>query len=415
MEGRRRHSRGATIRVKARAGAMRPIKQQERSSDGKKTRFLSGPMAMRLRPRSGDFAQMRLGCTIQWATRLSGAKTGMAITRQVPRPTHKVLHKFQTRLCGAVLGATFPSAAGRLAALPSARPSLAATSVFAWWWKHRPPLFNHKPQTTNHEPQITVWPLHYGKESVADYAKRVNLPPTQMLDLGGGVKMDLVLIPAGKFLMGSPETEQERDTNETQHEVTITNPFYMAKCETTQEQYEAIIGGNPSSFKSPKNPVEQVSWDTAQTFCLKLSAKYGKAVRLPTEAEWEYACRAGTRTAYHTGDSVEDLARAGWYLNLNGAVSRSTHPVGQKAVNAWGLYDMHGNVWEWCQDWYGEYPAGSATDPQGAAQGALRVVRGGSRICVPPGCRSAYRNRSGPGSRNVDLGFRVVVGAPRTP
>ena len=164
-------------------------------------------------------------------------------------------------------------------------------------------------------------------------------------------------------------------TTKTQHEVTITKPFYMGKYVVTQEQYEAIMGNNPSHFKGAQNPVEMVSWDDAQAFCQKLSKKSGKTVRLPTEAEWEYACRAGTSTKYYSGDSEEDLKRVAWYeANSND----TTHPVGQKEPNKFGLYDMHGNVWQWCQDWYGDYTANEVADPQGPAQGASRVLRGGS-------------------------------------
>jgi len=224
---------------------------------------------------------------------------------------------------------------------------------------------------------------------VAAYAKEHGLDATVSLDLGGGVTMEFVLIPAGKFIMGSPETEKDRLDNETQHEVTISKPFYMGRYEVTHEQYEAVRGKKPSAFKGAKNPVDSVPWEGAQEFCKKLSAKTGKTVQLPTEAQWEYACRAGTKTRFYSGDAEGDLDRVAWY----GANSKGlTHPVGQKGANAWGLYDMHGNVWEWCQDWYGEYAAGAATDPQGAASGPARVLRGGSWNGGPGGCRSACRS-----------------------
>jgi len=252
-------------------------------------------------------------------------------------------------------------------------------------------------------------PIPPPSADVAAYAKEHGLEPAMSLDLGKGVKLELVLIPAGKFMMGCPETEKDRQPIETQHEVTISKPFYMGKYEVTQEQYEAITGTNPSTSKGAKNPVEIVSWDDAQEFCKKVSAKTGKTVRLPTEAEWEFACRAGTTTTYYTGDTEADLNLAAWYNhNSNG----TTHPVGQKEPNAWGLYDMHGNVFEWCQDWYGEYPAGAATDPKGAANGQFRVLRGGSWNINPRNCRSANRIRVTPDSRNSFSGFRVVLAGP---
>ena len=240
----------------------------------------------------------------------------------------------------------------------------------------------------------------------------VELPKELTLDLGGGVKLELVLIPAGKFMMGSAVGEKDRVATETQHEVTLSKPFYMGKYAVTQEQYEKVMGANPSHFKGAKNPVETVSWDNAQDFCKKLSATSGKTVRLPTEAEREYACRAGSTTTYCFGDNENGLGEYAWYASNS---DNKTHPVGEKKPNAWGLYDMHGNVWEWCQDWYGDYPAGAVTDPQGAAQGAGRVLRGGCWGGVPGGCRSARRGSGFPGCRSGGVGFRVVVVAPRTP
>src|ERR1035437_4037473 len=158
-------------------------------------------------------------------------------------------------------------------------------------------------------------PLWDGKESVVDYAKRAGLEPTRTLDLGDGVKLELVLIPAAKFMMGSPETEKYRQANEgPQHEVTIRQAFYMAKNMVTQEQYKKVMGSNPSNFrKDAQNPVEVVSWDDTQEFCKKLSTTSGKTVRLPTEAEWEYSCRAGSTTAFCFGDNHKDLADYAWY------------------------------------------------------------------------------------------------------
>jgi formylglycine-generating enzyme required for sulfatase activity len=195
------------------------------------------------------------------------------------------------------------------------------------------------------------------------------------------------------------------------HEVTLSAPYYLGKFEITQEQYQQIMGDNPGLFRRRDLPVEQVSWDDAQEFCKKVSEKTGSVVRLPTDAEWERACRAGTKTTYYTGDAETDLDRAGWHARNS---KSATHPVGQKTPNAWGVYDMHGNVCEWCGDWYGDYARGAQRDPTGAAAGEARVLRGGSWRDVPWSCRSAFRHRSAPGYRNFNFGFRVVVVA-RTP
>jgi len=235
-------------------------------------------------------------------------------------------------------------------------------------------------------------------------------PATLTFDFGRGVAMKLVLIAPGKFMMGSPDSEQDRAKNEgPQHEVTISKPFYMGVTEVTQAQYEAVMGTNPSNFRGPANPVERVSWDEAAEFCRKLSAKAGKTFRLPTEAEWEYACRAGSKTRFSFGDSDSVLGDYAWYGSNSGG---KTQPVGQKKPNAWGLYDMHGNVWEWCADWFGSYSSGASTDPQGAGSGGRRVVRGGSwHGIATDSFRCAYRTDRAPSDRNVFYGFRCA----RTP
>ena len=224
------------------------------------------------------------------------------------------------------------------------------------------------------------------------------------------IGMKLRLIPAGEFMMGSPGTESDRDDDETQHRVSITKPFYLGETEVTQEQYQKVMGTNPSQFKGPQNPVEKVSWTDAVEFCRKLSAMpaektAGHVYRLPTEAEWEFACRAGTTTAYGFGDDASRLGDYGWFDDNSGS---KTHPVGEKKPNGWGLYDMHGNVYEWCQDWYGAYPSGSATDPTGATSGSVRVSRGGSWKLIARYCRSAIRAWSTPEDRYDILGFRVL-------
>ena len=251
-----------------------------------------------------------------------------------------------------------------------------------------------------------------------DNAASLGVDKHPALDLGGGVKMKLVLIPAGRFLMGSPETEAGRSSNEgPQREVTISKAFYMGATEVTQEQYEAVTGSNPSDFKGKTNPVEQVFWYDAVKFCQALSTKTGRKARLPTEAEWEYACRAGTATPFHTGTFLgTDRANYEADYALPGARKANYRakaiPVGSFNANAWGLCDMHGNVCEWCGDWYVDsYANAKNQDPQGPATGARRVVRGGSWGSNPWGCRSAGRNRYNPHGRINHFGFRVVLSA----
>ncbi len=248
---------------------------------------------------------------------------------------------------------------------------------------------------------------------------------TKELQLGGGVKMELVPVPAGEFMMGSPSSESGRGNDESRHRVRITKPFYMSVTEVTQEQYRAIMGTNPSHFNGDSRlPVERVSWNDAVEFCRRLSERTGMDARLPTEAEWEYACRAGSRTTYSFGDSPHSLGdyawyegnsqRAGIYLRnpLGGPYQgNTTHPVGQKKPNAWGLYDMHGNVWEWCEDWYGaDYYANSAVeDPKGPGSGSSRIARGGAWDQNAANCRSATRGTCAPTNRFPNIGFRVVL------
>ena len=232
------------------------------------------------------------------------------------------------------------------------------------------------------------------------------------LDLGGGVMMKLALIRGGSFLMGSPSGESKRDEDEAlPHRVTISKPFYMGIHEVTQEQYQAVMGTNPSRFNGASNPVEQVSWKDATEFCDKLSNSTGKTVRLPTEAEWEYACRAGSHTRFCCGDSDSGLGQYAWHAGNSG---KQTHPAGQKKPNTFGLHDMHGNVWEWCEDWYGEDARRNARDSRGPGSGSNPVVlRGGSYSSYPRYCRSACRLKYGYVVRCVPVGFRVVVSAGR--
>jgi formylglycine-generating enzyme required for sulfatase activity len=231
-----------------------------------------------------------------------------------------------------------------------------------------------------------------------------------MLKLPGGVSLKMALIPPGSFWMGSPEG-QGSDHEHPRHRVTLTQGFYLGVCPVTQSQWQAVMGSNPSRFKGEHRPVEMVSWDDCQKFCEELGKKTGKRYRLPSEAEWEYACRAGTLTEYHTGDGVEALKRAGWCsYDGNYGSAKETKPVGQFERNAWGLFDMHGNVWEWCLDDMRKYTKEDYTDRIDRTTGRVaRVLRGGSWDSIPSRCRAAYRLRFGPGIANVNIGLRVVL------
>ena len=222
--------------------------------------------------------------------------------------------------------------------------------------------------------------------------------PEMSVDLGSGHRMTLVQIAAGTFMMGS----NTGDSNEKPaHEVTISHDFWMGKYDVTQDQWQAVMGRNPSTCRGADLPVEQVSWDDCQQFLSRLNAQGKGTFRLPTEAEWEYACRAGT-----TGERYGDLDAIAWYAGNSGTTS---HPVGQKQANAFGLYDMNGNVWQWCQDWKGGYPSDSVTDPQGPYNGSYRVLRGGSWADAAAFARSAGRFNSPPVYRGLGLGFRVAA------
>jgi formylglycine-generating enzyme required for sulfatase activity len=237
------------------------------------------------------------------------------------------------------------------------------------------------------------------------------------------IGMKFVWVPPGSFLMGSTKEEMERQPfdilafrqDETQHKVTLTKGFYMAVCTVTQEQWQAVMGNNPSYFKGERDlPVERVSWNDCQEFINKLRGKDRKPYRLPTEAEWEYACRAGTTTPFYCGGTIS-TGQANYdgnftYGNGRKGVRRGkTTPVGSFPANAWGLYDMHGNVWQWCQDWLGDYPHKEVVDPQGPATGVTRVMRGGSYSQKPEDCRSAKRNGGVlPNRRDaINIGFRL--------
>ena len=341
------------------------------------------------------------------------------------------------------------------------------------------------------------YPTWDNQESVAAYALRANLPPIFTLDLGNGIKLNLVLIPAGKFMMGTAEPSsvdimsyrknivigqaltaasaaiillillgaairarrqgrrsqlslgklillvavtggcvlsamhwrqtlrdldivQEEylaararfdstdDSEKPAHLVMLTTPFYMGEFVVTQNQYFQVTGLTPSTFKAGNNPVESVLWEEARAFCRKLSEQTKHTVRLPTEAEWEYACRAGTSTSYWSGGTELDLARVAWYSE-NGKAT--THPVGQKDPNPFGLYDMHGNVRQWCEDWFDSdyYQYSEFVNPPGPANGLERVSRGGTRYDDAWKCRSACRWGSNPDFRDCLISFRIVM------
>jgi formylglycine-generating enzyme required for sulfatase activity len=222
-------------------------------------------------------------------------------------------------------------------------------------------------------------------------------------DLGKGVKLEMVLIPAGKFVMGSPESEVGRSDYETQHKVTLTKHYYMGKYEFTQEQWKAVMGKNPSYTKGAKLPVTNVSWEDCQEFIKKLNGITKGKYRLPTEAEWEYACRAGTTTAYSFGAKITPKD-----ANYDDSGIYEPVAVGSYKPNAFGLYDMHGNVWEWCEDWKADYPKGAVTDPKGPATGEYRVLRGGSFYYGGSTARSSIRDDTSPSGRSNGDGFRLA-------
>jgi formylglycine-generating enzyme required for sulfatase activity len=271
------------------------------------------------------------------------------------------------------------------------------------------------------------------KSSVVDTK---SLPKDFAADLGGGVKLEMVLIPAGEFMMGSPDSDKGAAKDEKpQHRVRITRPFYLGKYPVTQEQWTALMSTNPSHFSGPRNPVEEVSWDDCQSFFTRLNQKVAEGTiqhgdyshgsgpslgpkkagagkfQLPTEAQWEYACRAGTTTIFCFGDDESGLNEYGWYDKNSGGTS---HPVGEKKPNAWGLYDMHGNIWQWCEDWYDPaYYAHSPTDdPDGPATGTERVSHGGCWFSPARSARSANHGRIEAAHRGSHLGFRAAMSPP---
>lgn len=255
--------------------------------------------------------------------------------------------------------------------------------------------------------------------SFTSTSERYPLPTENYTEtLPGGLRLSMIAIPAGSFLMGSPDSDPDARTWEKpQHEVSL-GAFHIGQFPVTQEQWQTIMGNNPSLFGgNPQNPVEQVSWDDCQAFCQKLSQLLSKTYRLPSEAEWEYACRAGTTTRYSFGDDPEQLGDHSWYNKNSGG---TTHPVGQKKPNPWGLYDVHGNVWEWCADHghdsYAEKPQSLKDNGNSIwvdSNGSTRVRRGGSSFSYPWDCHSAVSWDDTPDLRDGGIGFRVLCKDPR--
>ncbi len=224
----------------------------------------------------------------------------------------------------------------------------------------------------------------------------------EVIDLGKGVSLQLVLILAGKFQMGSNPSDDDHNEDETQFEASISKPFYLGKHQITQAQWEVVMGYNPSKIKGSELPVTNISWEDCQNFINSLNAD-DDCFRLPTEAEWEYACRAGTETTFSFGSKITTVD-----ANCDYKI-RKPIAVGSYEPNAFGLYDMHGNVFEWCNDWYGVYPKGPTKDPQGPGRGKDRVMRGGSFCVKASSVRSALRNSAIPNFSSNDLGFRIAL------
>ena len=244
------------------------------------------------------------------------------------------------------------------------------------------------------------------KNAQMELAKSMGKAMEAKIDLGRDVKLEMVLIPAGKFKMGSPASEPGRQPNETQHEVSLTKPYYVGKYEVTQEQWERVMGNNPSDFKGPRLPVTNVSWNDCQDCIRKLNVKTNGGYRFLTETEWEYACRAGSTTAYSVGDKIMPVD-----ANYNESGKGKPIAAGIYKPNGFGLYDMHGNVWEWCEDYYiSDYPIGAVTDPKGPGTGISHVLRGGSFYYFGYHfqTRSSFRIGISPSDKNSGGGFRLA-------
>ncbi len=221
------------------------------------------------------------------------------------------------------------------------------------------------------------------------------------ITLPGGATMEMIWCEPGTFKMGSPPTETGRFEDEAQHVVKITRGFWLGKYEVTQRQWESVMHSNLSRFKGPDHPIENISWHDCMTFVRRVRSEAKIPVRLPTEAEWEYACRAGSESAVSGNGKLPDMA---WYDDNSEC---QTHEVGTHAPNAWGFFDMHGNVLEWCADWF-SVPTGDVVDPKGPPSGSFKMLRGGCWFFYERDCRSAYRLKRDPTLRNCIFGFRLA-------
>lgn len=231
----------------------------------------------------------------------------------------------------------------------------------------------------------------------------------RIIKLNKNVVLELTRIPSSDFLMGSPETEQGHEASESPlHRVRFTLGFWMGIHPLTQQQWQATMDSNPSKFVDPNQPVEMVSWFDAQEVINRFNKLQQGIFRLPTEAEWEYACRSGTTTRFYSGDKEQDLSRVAWYDSNS---DKQPHSVGEKEPNAFGLHDMHGNIFEWTADWYSPYSPDDAVDPVGPPAGTKRVLRGGCCLCDALNCRAANRYAKAPDGKNFNIGFRVVMTA----
>jgi formylglycine-generating enzyme required for sulfatase activity len=371
------------------------------------------------------------GVPIQLVFQTNGACRGAAI---IQNPTSRAIVEIDLSIPPNPLKVNY-SANYVLAGCPSGL-IMAMKNATGFWFL---PMKDIRAYMTP-KPALLQQQLNYNNSSVAhlneqDWTSISDHSPvlgqSYVANLGGGVKLEMVWIPSGEFMMGSPSSEMERGENELQHKVVLTKGFWMGKYEVTQEQWQQVMRNNPSRFQGVDVPVNSVTWNDCQQFITKLNALFSARniyFALPTEAEWEYACRAGTTSRFYTGDSDSDLDRAGWYAGNSGGIIHPrtgwyagssggiTHPVGRKQPNAWGLYDMHGNVREWCADWYAEYEPVAVRDPRGMNSGNERVLRSGDFTFSPKNCRSSTRFRAGPTNPGQQatgwgsgFGFRIVL------